>query len=188
MSPEELLLQLEYAEFLRRTNLDRLRPDHDIRPTALGRYDEIYEHIRLHRQALAARLGRPVSTEEAVVDWFDHVYSPIVRLIREREVLEWFPGRSEADLYLWIMARRDELARRYGREVPLEEAVEAYAEAVAPWRKVIGPLRVGLRRLATPLGRLLRTDRPAMGRLDRAGTPHADGRRHQGATSEERGA
>src|SRR5687767_9679946 len=41
MRPDELLLQAEYAEFLRRTDLDRLRPDHDIRPTALGRYDEI---------------------------------------------------------------------------------------------------------------------------------------------------
>src|SRR5699024_9072130 len=41
MSTTELLLQAEYAEFLRRTDLDRLQPDHEIRPSALGRYDEI---------------------------------------------------------------------------------------------------------------------------------------------------
>jgi hypothetical protein len=53
MSPRELLLQVEYAEFLRRTDLDRRRPDHDIRPTALGRYDEIWEQIKGHRDWLS---------------------------------------------------------------------------------------------------------------------------------------
>src|ERR671912_742467 len=52
MTPGELLLQVEYANFLRRTNLDRLRPEHDIRPTSLGRYDEMWDHIQQHRELM----------------------------------------------------------------------------------------------------------------------------------------
>src|SRR5690606_1903566 len=61
MRPDELLLQAEYAEFLRRTDLDRSRPDHDIRPTALGRYDEILADIEGHRGWLEAIRHEPVT-------------------------------------------------------------------------------------------------------------------------------
>ena len=55
----ELLLQAEYAEFLRRTDLDRLQPEHDIRPSRLGRYDEIWEDIVLHQAWLTANEPMP---------------------------------------------------------------------------------------------------------------------------------
>src|SRR3954447_16278095 len=61
MSPFELLQQVEYAEYLRLTDLDRLRPAHDIRPTALGRYDEMWDHILLHQEGMTERSGRPVT-------------------------------------------------------------------------------------------------------------------------------
>lgn len=146
MSPEELLLQAEYAEFLRRTNLDRLRPHHDIRPTSLGRYDVIWNHILHHQHWLSELRGEPVSTEEAVVDWYDHLYLPIVETARERGVVDQFPDHTEADIYLWVMAHRDELAQREGHEVdPVESAVH-YAEEVATRHDRIANLRknVGL--------------------------------------------
>jgi sarcosine oxidase delta subunit len=74
MEPNEMLLQAEYAEFLRRTDLDRLEPDHDIRPSALGRYDEIWEHIQGHRDWLSAIRHEPVSDREAVADWYQYIY------------------------------------------------------------------------------------------------------------------
>jgi hypothetical protein len=129
MSPQELLLQLEYAEFLRRTDLDRLRPEHDVRPTALGRYDELWQHIRLHQLALAEAEGRTVPTEEAVVRWYDEVYCPIASAARGRGVLERFPDRTETDVYLWVVRHRDALADRRGRDGGPEAAVDAYAAA-----------------------------------------------------------
>ncbi|MEA2594414.1 MAG: hypothetical protein QOF01_883 [Thermomicrobiales bacterium] len=130
MSPAELLLQVEYAEFLRNTGLDRLRPDHDIRPTALGRYDEIWDHILLHQEWLTERLGRPVELQEAVADWYDNMYLPIVRVLREQGISRRFPNRSDADIYLWVMAHRDELENRYGHEVDPAESANDYARAV----------------------------------------------------------
>src|SRR6476661_7202252 len=58
MSIAEVLLQAEYAEFLRRTDLDTLHPEHDVRPTALGRYDEIWEQIEGHRHWLSSIWAR----------------------------------------------------------------------------------------------------------------------------------
>ncbi len=85
MTPQELLRQAEYAEFLRHTDLDRLRPDHDIRPTALGRYDEIWEQIRGHGEWLSAIWHRPATVAEMVTDWYDYIYCPIIDVIRQEE-------------------------------------------------------------------------------------------------------
>jgi hypothetical protein len=130
MSPEELLLQVEYAEFLRNTDLDRLRPDHDIRPTALGRYDEIWDQILLQHEWLNEHCGCEATTQDAVLSWYDDVYLPIVRVLREQGIAKRFPHRSDADVYLWVMAHRDELEHRYGHEVDPAASASDYAQAV----------------------------------------------------------
>lgn len=130
MSPFELLLQVEYAEFLRLTSLDRLRPEHDIRPSALGRYDELWDDILIRQLELGESLRRDVSTEEAVVSWYDDIYQPIVRIARKRGVLHRFPNRTEADVYLWVMAHRDELTEREEHAIAPEEAVTDLADVI----------------------------------------------------------
>lgn len=130
MSPFELLLQVEYAEFLRITDLDRLRPDHDIRPTALGRYDEMLDHIFVQREALSERWGREATLAEAVTSWYDEIYLPIARVVRERRLLAHFPNRSEADVYLWVMANRANLEEPEGEELDPETSAEVLADIV----------------------------------------------------------
>jgi hypothetical protein len=154
MSPFELLMQVEYAEFLRLTNLDRLRPEHDIRPTSLGRYDEIWDHILLHHLEMGEALGREVSIEEAVIDWYDEIYHPICRIARDRGVLQRFPNRSEADIYLWVIAHRDALTEREEQSVGLEDAVANLASEMAEADSGLG------------LGRLRRVWRRWFGRAD----------------------
>jgi hypothetical protein len=128
MSVQELLLQAEYAEFLRRTDLDRLQPDHDIRPTALGRYDEIWEHIEGHRWWLSQIWHREAMIDEAVNDWYQYIYLPIVQVARDRGVLDQFPRLTEADIYLWVMRHRHTLEEREGHDVGPVESAEDYAE------------------------------------------------------------
>ena len=145
MRPAELLLQAEYAEFLHRTNLDRLQPEHDIRPTALGRYDEIWQHIEGHRHWLEAIRHAEVPVSEAVQDWYTYIYEPIVRVARERGVTERFPNHTEADIYLWVIRHRWELERQLGRDIGPAPAAEDYAERIAPpaslRERALGPAR-----------------------------------------------
>ncbi len=144
MSPTELLLQAEYAEFLRRTDLDHLRPEHDIRPTALGRYDEIWEQIQLHRHWLSSIWGREATVHEAVNDWYTYIYEPIIQVVRDRGVLEAFPQYTEADIYLWVMRHRHELEEREGHDVGPVESATDYAEIVTAPRSVTERLRTFL--------------------------------------------
>ena len=175
MRPEELLLQAEYAEFLRRTNLDRVQPDHDIRPTALGRYDEIWHQIEGHREWLSAIRHEPVTVEDAVADWYEHIYCPIITVARERGVMERFPNRTEADVYLWVMRYRYELERRLGHDVGPAASASDYAETVSPWRGVLPRLGGAARGLAALPGRLLRPRSARAGPAGRGSEAAADG-------------
>jgi hypothetical protein len=149
MSPVQILHQLEYAEFLRRTNLDRTRPDHDIRPTHLGRYDEMIDQIQNHRSRLSDRTGMPVLLEEAASDWYDSIYLPIVAAAREQRLLRAFPGRTEADVVLWVLANRGRIDDEFGvgSSRDPEQMTEAY-RAIEGRRNRIGRLfKRGVRRL-----------------------------------------
>ena len=130
MSPFQLLLQVEYAEFLRLTNLDKLRPEHDIRPSALGRYDELWDHILTHQAALSESSGVHVQIPDAVAGWYDDIYEPIVRIARARRVLQRCPERTEADTYLWVMAQRELIMERDDHILGPEEAVSALADEI----------------------------------------------------------
>jgi hypothetical protein len=43
-------------------------------------------------------------------DWYEFGYRPIAEMIREERILEAFPGRTELDLYFWIVSHRERLA------------------------------------------------------------------------------
>jgi hypothetical protein len=127
VSPEQLLLKEEYAVFLEHTGLDRQRPDQEIEFTMLGRYRYLEEHIAVHRYYLGVELRRDVTWREAVASWYDKVYMPVANIMRQRKVLNRFPGLTEADLYLWIMDHRYYLSRAYGRDVGAETATRDFA-------------------------------------------------------------
>jgi hypothetical protein len=108
---EELPLRVERAKFLEATKLDELRPNHGIECTEPGCYQIINEHIVGHKYLRETESSTEISYEEAVTSWYDHVYLPVVQLIREKEVLGHFPDNSESDLYVWIVSRRADLER-----------------------------------------------------------------------------
>lgn len=127
LSVRDLLLKEEYSDFLEWTNLARLRPQQRIELSALGGYLELIEHINDHRYYLSEAQSRDISEDEAVADWYDNVYTPLVESIREHDILSQFPGRTESDLALWIMNHRRELSREWGADPGVEAATLDYA-------------------------------------------------------------
>lgn len=126
------IIKAERADFMERTRLDELRPDNKIEVTEPGRYEIMLDHIEVHRylrdQELARNGQPPLTREEAVCSWYDHVYMPVVEAIRRYDLLTDFPNRTEADLYLWIAYHRERLAREYDL-APLDPdtAVQTFA-------------------------------------------------------------
>lgn len=100
---EEWLEQHDAVDFLATTRLLDLRPDADVRLTLCGQYEKLLEHISVHRWFLGEEFEHEISYEEAVVSWYDQVYAPIVEAIREADMAREFPGRTEADLYVWLI-------------------------------------------------------------------------------------
>lgn len=151
MRPEDLVIKGEYAEFLERTRLDRIRPGADIEFTIAGNYEALWEHISVHRYYLGQERREEVPLEEAVASWYDRVYLPIVQAIREQEVLADFPRRTEADLYLWIMDHLYYLRERYGQEIDVEEAAAGFAEQFSqrPVKKAQRAVRHTIESIAT---------------------------------------
>jgi hypothetical protein len=125
---DDLLLKAEYVEFLEHTRLGQSRPAQRIEFTAPGRYIELEYQITLYRHNLSQIEGREIPLPEAAALWYDMLYTPVVQIIRESNVLHEFPGRTEADLYIWIFRYQRELSERYGRQVPMSDAASDFAE------------------------------------------------------------
>ncbi len=147
---ESLTLLGEYADFLERTRLHLLRPDQNIRFSIGGGYARLLEHIAVHRYFMGLERRREVSEDEAVADWYDNLYMPIVEAIRKTGALSDFPGRTEADLYLWIMDHRHFLKEHYGHDVSPEQATADYARQYAQKSRLHSAQQV-LRRMADGL-------------------------------------
>jgi len=129
---EEVLLKAEFSNFIEETHLDTLRPESYIRFTFPGRYPLLLEHIHSHHELIETNQQRSVSYEEAVGDWYDHVYLPVVELIRERSLQHEFYQRTEADLYLWILENRAEIEAYLQQSVDLASLVTDFAEKHSP--------------------------------------------------------
>lgn len=120
---EDLALKAGYADFLRWTKLDVIRPDAELEVTEVGSYWELLQHIEVHRHYLGLEQQREIPWEEAVASWYDHVYLPVAAAIWASEIMERFPERTAADLYLWVCRHREELAQASGERPSPVEAV-----------------------------------------------------------------
>ncbi len=128
LRPEDLEILGAKVEFLERTGLDRLRPGAEIELSVPDGFTRMLEHIAVHRYFMGLDQQRDIPEEEVVTHWYDTVYLPIVTVIRQRGVLEEFPGRNEGDLYLWALDHQQFL-HDHGKELsPPEEAAAEYVK------------------------------------------------------------
>ncbi len=128
MDLREIALEAGRRRFLEKSGIERIRPEANIVLTAPGRYYRLLEHIDVHRYYMGLEQKREIPYEEAVASWYDNVYTPFVKAVRESGILERFPGRTESDLYVWVIENRDRLQRIAGKPLSSEETVRAFAE------------------------------------------------------------
>ena len=117
LRPEDLQILGQKVNFLKRTKLDEIRPQANIKLTIPDGFSRMLEHIAVHRYFMGLNLKRDIPEEEAVTHWHDTVYLPIIKVIQERDVLRNFPKKTEGDLYLWVLDRQHYLAQE--KQTPL---------------------------------------------------------------------
>jgi len=157
---EKLLCKAAHTAFLERTNMDRICPGLHIELTQPDGYEDLLYEIEMTQQSIATIEGRDLSFDETVKLWCRMRYALIVEIIRQQNILPNFPGRTEADLYLWLRRNQEELGIRYGRSIPLEEAADDltkhFGEKPTPARRVkkaVGRLAAGAGKLGQRLAR-----------------------------------
>lgn len=123
----QLVIEYEKKQFYRTTRFDKLFPDYDLVFTAPGRYDEVLRHIVDHKYYINMNYQEEILFEAAVKSWYHHVFVPIVKVIREQKLPGRFPGRTEADLYVWLVKHWDELKQRHGGDFPLGAAAQDFS-------------------------------------------------------------
>ncbi|MDR1319317.1 MAG: transcriptional regulator [Treponema sp.] len=120
----DALITYEKKIFYEKTNFGELTGDRDLRFTAPGSYDVIYNHILVHKYFLNQDKTEEILFSQALVSWYNNVYKPIIEIIREQWLLAHFPGRSESDLYVWIVKHWDFLKKKYGVYSLVEAALD----------------------------------------------------------------
>jgi len=129
IDPLRRILREERSNFYKATKLKELIPSASIELTLPGGYEKLLDHISAHRWFMGEQKQEDVTWEEAVVSWYQSVYMPLIRVIRENKALVDFPERSEADLYLWIIEHLWYLREAYLKDISLAEATNSFIKA-----------------------------------------------------------
>ena len=79
--------------------------------TAPGSYPEMVNHIMVHKYFVNQNRQNEISFEEGAVSWYNNVYLKIADAIEKEHLLAEFPGQTEADLYMWLVRKWDEMKR-----------------------------------------------------------------------------
>lgn len=114
---EPNLLWRERSIFEHKTGLS------GIELTELGAYDKLLMQIEQYREEESERLGMELTLQNAASSWEQEIYKPVCKLIREQGLLNEFPGRTEADLFLYASYHKVAKSRLTKQKVSYKEAL-----------------------------------------------------------------
>jgi len=88
-----------------------------------GQYDVIYNHILTHKYFINQNQTEEIPMEDAILSWFNNVYLPVITTIQKYKIMKYFRKNTVSDLYVWIITFYDELKKKFGDGLPLEQIV-----------------------------------------------------------------
>ncbi|TVR93726.1 MAG: hypothetical protein EA428_01560 [Spirochaetaceae bacterium] len=99
-------------------------------------WQELADHIEVHKYFINQSIGRTVTWDEAVFSWFENVYTPLSWIIDSWEVSGAFPDKTEGQLYLAISTHWHYLKERLPEITPADAAhdfASHYGSGLARW-------------------------------------------------------
>jgi DNA-binding Lrp family transcriptional regulator len=117
-------------------------PD-EIKLTEIGQYAQLEKQIRLHQEYLNSSDQPGIVPAQAAKDWYETIYKPLTGIIKRGRLLDVFPERTIADLYVYISVHQweDRRRRRYGIGIDklIPGNMEAFREKMAKSNEVDYP-------------------------------------------------
>ena len=123
LKADDLEILHDKVRFLERTSIDTLIPEANIKLTIPDGFERMLEHIAVHHYFMGLDMKRDISEEEAVKHWYETVYMPVIKVIRDTKILKEFPEKTEGDLYLWVLDHQHYLEAEEG--IPLQPPEDA---------------------------------------------------------------
>jgi len=121
-------LETRSFELVTHIDVDRLLGSFD----AKGRGALLLQHINEHKWYVSERFGRDIGLVEAAEDWYRSVFRPVCRIFSDYGLLEFFPDKTAANLYVEIMEHKYYMSQKESRDVGLVAALEDYMTRFAP--------------------------------------------------------
>ncbi|MFA6455821.1 MAG: DUF4032 domain-containing protein [Bacteroidota bacterium] len=90
--------------------------------------DQFLKHIEEHKWYMSERQQQDVTLAVATRDWYETIFVPICALFRSEHILEFFKGKTAAELYIEIMNNKYYLSEKAGTDVGMIAAMRDYAE------------------------------------------------------------
>jgi len=125
---EELVEKAALADFLEETHIDQILPGIDLSLKHIDNYPLLREHINVHQYYMGIDQNREISYAEAVVDWYDKIYTPIVNEIEKSGLYDEYPQLTLTDLYLLVLDKQHNLKESMGMDFKTENVIEFVAE------------------------------------------------------------
>ncbi len=124
---DDLSSKEKLADFMLKTGLHLLHPEAEIELSDPDLYEILLEHIDTHRWYLGIEQKKDVPYETAVDSWYNNVFLPLIKEIRDQNLPKSFPGYTDADLYVWIMEYQKYLRLAYSSEDQGEKSAKVLA-------------------------------------------------------------
>lgn len=101
--------------------------------TAPGSYPEMVNHILVHKYFMNQNQEEELTFEQGAIDWYQNVYLKIAEAIENEHLLVEFPGQTEADMYMWLVRKWDEMKRLNEKATENDAAKAAKNEIKTPF-------------------------------------------------------
>jgi len=98
---DQMLVEAERSDFLNQVGEANAPVADKIALNCAGCYRDLAGQIEAYRVGMEAKESRSLTADEAFPAWYEEVYSTAVKAIREEGLLDLFPERTEADLFIW---------------------------------------------------------------------------------------
>ncbi len=110
----ELIHREQQRIFLEESGLEDARRDVRIEFTRPLGYIELLDLVKVFGYHVMMHEGRVLERREIAARWYDEVYANDLEVMRGEGLLDAFPEATDADLFLWVHQRRQQLFPEYG--------------------------------------------------------------------------
>ncbi|MFN3560728.1 MAG: DUF4032 domain-containing protein [Chloroherpetonaceae bacterium] len=103
--------------------------------------DTLLKHLEEHKWYLSERMKTPVSMRDTTLDWYANYFLPIQDLLKQSNFAEYFPDKTELEVYLEIMENKYYLSEQQKRDVGLSYAIQDFAKRFGIEKNYVSSLK-----------------------------------------------